>query len=219
LSLLRKLELSSWVVGIAALAVYFGTQYSNGQARERSIAAFEAARASTQNFSFTPVAQPSSISRSISHESIDTSLWSPQRRAAYAKHASAQDLPEAILRAPSIGLIVPVFEGTSEHNLSRGAARIEGTARFGESGNIGIAAHRDGFFRTLKDIEVGDTLVLDGLHARRVYQVTETRIVEPSDISVLKPTGSASITLVTCYPFYFVGPAPRRFIVRARATE
>ena len=203
-------------MGIATLAVYFGTQYSNGQARQRSIAVFEEARASTQSFSFTPIAQPAPAS--ISRQSIDTSLWSPQRRAAYAKHASAQDLPEAILRVPSIGLVVPVFEGTSEHNLSRGAARIEGTARFGESGNIGIAAHRDGFFRTLKDIEVGSTLVLDGLNARRVYQVAEIRIVEPSDISVLKPTGSASITLVTCYPFYFVGPAPRRFIVRGRAT-
>lgn len=213
--MLRKLEILSWVLSIATLAMYFGVRYSNGSAVERSIAAFERASASTHNPSFTPVAHVPSIAR----ESIDTSLWSQHRRDAYSNHAAAHDAPRAMLRIQSIRLAVPVFDGANERNLSRGAARIAGTARFGESDNIGIAAHRDGFFRALKDIEVGDAVVLEGANMRALYQVTETRIVEPSDISVLKPTGAAAITLVTCYPFYFVGPAPKRFIVRARAAD
>jgi LPXTG-site transpeptidase (sortase) family protein len=101
-------------------------------------------------------------------------------------------------------------------NLNRGAGRIEGTARIGEAGNVGIAAHRDGFFRALKDVRVGDTLLLERVTATRTYRVVSTTLVDPSEVSVLAPTTTESVTLVTCYPFYYVGSAPRRFIVRAQ---
>ena len=113
-------------------------------------------------------------------------------------------------------LAVPVFDGTSEQNLNRGAGRIPGTARIGEPGNLGIAAHRDGFFRVLKDVRIGDVLLLERLGATDAYRIVSTVIVDPSDVSVLEPTATHSVTLVTCFPFYYVGSAPQRFIVHAQ---
>ena len=94
--------------------------------------------------------------------------------------------------------------------------RIEGTARIGEVGNIGIAGHRDGFFRGLKDIETGDTMELETLTGTQSYVIDKISIVSPEDVYVLDPSEESRITLVTCYPFYFVGKAPLRYIVHAR---
>jgi sortase A len=121
-----------------------------------------------------------------------------------------------VLRIPNLKLAVPVYEGTNELNLNRGAGRIEGTAAIGASGNLGLAAHRDGFFRPLKDIHVGDPLYLDTIDRTLIYRVSSIRIVTPGDVDVLAPTDKPSVTLVTCYPFYFVGSAPKRFIVQAQ---
>jgi sortase A len=86
-------------------------------------------------------------------------------------------------------------------------------------GNSGIAGHRDGFFRGLKNIAVGDVIELKTPRAKEIYRVERIWIVEPEDISVLDPTTTPSLTLVTCYPFYFVGPAPKRYIVRAERVD
>jgi sortase A len=102
-------------------------------------------------------------------------------------------------------------------NLNRGLGWIEGTAPPGGKGNSGIAGHRDGFFRPLKDIALNDVIDLkthDGMHR---FVVQDLQIVDPSNVSVLDPSREPTITLVTCYPFYFVGSAPKRFIVRAVA--
>jgi sortase A len=149
----------------------------------------------------------------------DTSTWAPTRLAAYRESLRDPRLPDAVLRIPNLKLAVPVYDGTSELNLNRGAARIEGTAAIGESGNLGLAAHRDGFFRPLKDIHVGDPLYLDTLGRTLIYRVSSIRIVTPEDVEVLAPTDRPSVTLVTCYPFYFVGSAPKRFIVHARLED
>ena len=125
------------------------------------------------------------------------------------------DTPLALLRIPRLEIDVPVFEGTDDLVLNRGVGRIEGTAFPGEAGNIGIAGHRDGFFRPLKDIVVGDTIVLDSTSETTTFLVEELHIVDPSDVWVLEATDTPSVTLVTCYPFYFIGSAPQRFIVRA----
>ena len=85
-------------------------------------------------------------------------------------------------------------------------------------GNIGIAAHRDGFFRVLKDVVTGDTLEIETPQRTMSYRVERQWIVAPEDASVLDPTASPAVTLVTCYPFYFIGAAPQRFIVRAVRT-
>ena len=142
--------------------------------------------------------------------------WADKRVAAY-KRALALRLepPLAVLSIPRLRLDVPVFEGTDALTLDRGAGRIAGTARLGEFGNIGIAAHRDGFFRSLKSIRPGDRLELDGLRQRFIYTVDNITIVDPNNTTVLQSRTRPSLTMVTCYPFYFVGDAPQRFVVQA----
>ena len=123
--------------------------------------------------------------------------------------------PAAVLRIPKIGLEVSVLPGTDERTLDRAVGHIEGTAQPGTDGNLAIAGHRDGFFRGLKDIAPGDLIELDTLQGKDTYRVERTWVVNPEDVSVLDPTSTRVLTLVTCYPFYFVGEAPYRFIVRA----
>ena len=120
-----------------------------------------------------------------------------------------------MLRLPRLGLEAPILAGTDDKTLNRGIGHIEGAALPGAPGNSGLAGHRDGFFRVLKDIAVGDVLEVETLDGRRSYIVDRASIVHPDDVSVLEPTPSEAVTLVTCYPFYFVGSAPNRFIVRA----
>jgi len=146
----------------------------------------------------------------------DQSLWSPQRVSAYRNAlAGPAAAPTAVLRIPKIRLEVPVLPGTDDRTLDRAVGHIEGTAQPGADGNLGIAGHRDGFFRGLKDIALGDAIELDTLQGKDVYHVERIWIVDPDDVSVLDPTPDRVLTLVTCYPFYYVGSAPRRFIVRA----
>ena len=147
---------------------------------------------------------------------IDFSLWSVKRVGAYTEALGARlGAPLAVLSIPKLRLDVPVFEGTGKFTLNHGAGRILGTARPGEEGNMGIAAHRDGFFRGLKDIKVGDRIELATIRENLVYTVDNISIVKPSDVSVLRARSHPSLTLVTCYPFYFVGDAPQRYIVQA----
>jgi sortase A len=147
---------------------------------------------------------------------IDTSLWSPERIKAYQESLRKDfGAPLAVLSIPKIGLSVPVLEGTDELTLNRAVGLIEGTARPGTGGNVGIAGHRDGYFRGLKDVGAGDEIEMRTLSARDLYVVESVRIVSPDDVHVLDPTASPALTLVTCYPFYFVGSAPQRWIVRA----
>jgi sortase A len=121
----------------------------------------------------------------------------------------------AILRIPKLRLEVPVLDGTNEFTLNRGVGRIAGTSFPGQDGNIGIAGHRDGFFRGLKEISTGDAIELVTTSGTDVYIVDQIRITSPADVSVLRSRDKRSLTLVTCYPFYFVGPAPSRYIVEA----
>ena len=143
-------------------------------------------------------------------------LWSVARVKAY-KVALQQETPRtlAILRIPRLKLEVPVHDGTTDAVLDLAAGLIESTAVPGTPGNVGIAAHRDGFFRVLKDIKEGDVLVLDTPGAAEQYRVEWIRITTPEDVSVIEPTPGPAVTLVGCYPFYHVGAAPQRFIVRA----
>ena len=129
------------------------------------------------------------------------------------------EAPIAVLTIPKIGIEVPVFAGTDDLTLNRGAGMIAGTASPGKTGNMGIAGHRDGFFRRLKDIRVGDHIELFAGHDKFVYAVEDITIVDPSDVTVLSPRPRTSLTLVTCYPFYFVGDAPQRYIVHASLVD
>jgi sortase A len=149
----------------------------------------------------------------------DFRLWSKQRVAAYqASLTTPSPLPLGVLKVPSMNLEVPLLEGTDELTLNRAIGHIEGTAAPGSPGNIGIAGHRDGFFRGLKDIQNGDVIELISQKRTDRYLVDEILIVSPEETSVLSDRQRPSLTLVTCYPFYFVGSAPLRYIVQASRT-
>ena len=147
---------------------------------------------------------------------VDFRLWSAKRIAEY-EHSLAQHVapPLAVLRISKFELCVPVLEGTDELTLNRGIGHIAGTARPEEQGNIGIAGHRDSFFRVLKDISPGDTIELQTTRTTDRYIVDRILLVRPDDVSVLQQRPVRSLTLVTCYPFYFIGSAPQRYIVQA----
>jgi sortase A len=148
--------------------------------------------------------------------SVDFSLWAEKRIQAYKDSLLiASSSPMAVLEIDKVKIRVPVFDGTDDLTLNRGVGRIAGTAMPGVTGNIGIAGHRDGFFRGLKDVAVGDQIDLVTTTERASYIVDQIEIVKPEDVSVLRKRPAPSLTLVTCYPFYFVGDAPQRFIVHA----
>jgi sortase A len=151
---------------------------------------------------------------------VDFSPWFGNGVKAYTQALSVKlPVPLAVLSIPRLGLEVPVFEGTDELTLNRGAGRIRGTAMPGEQGNIGIAAHRDGFFRSLKDVHPGDRIELAQLRHRFVYTVDTLAVVDPSNVTVLQSRPQPSLTLVTCYPFHFIGGAPRRYVVQASLAD
>jgi sortase A len=114
-----------------------------------------------------------------------------------------------------LGVSVIVIEGSVPSILRRAAGHIEGTALPGQPGNVGISAHRDTFFRPLRNIRENDVITLTTPSGEYRYRVVSIQVVNPRDVAVLSPSVSQVLTLVTCYPFYFVGPAPKRFIVRA----
>jgi LPXTG-site transpeptidase (sortase) family protein len=116
---------------------------------------------------------------------------------------------------PRLGVSVAVLQGTNSRMLRLGAGHIEGTPLPGEAGNSGIAGHRDTFFRKLKDIRANDEIQLQTATGLFRYEVDWAKVVAPDDVSVLAPSTESALTLVTCYPFYLVGPAPKRFVVRA----
>jgi sortase A len=116
---------------------------------------------------------------------------------------------------PRINLSAVAREGVDTSTLRRAVGHIPGTALPGERGNAGFAAHRDTFFSPLKNVRRGDDVIVTAPEGVYRYAVTSTRVVEPDDVSVLDPTPGTTLTLVTCYPFEYVGSAPQRFIVRA----
>jgi sortase A len=123
--------------------------------------------------------------------------------------------PIAELSMPRLGLSAIVLQGSDARTLLRGPGHLENTALPGEAGNAVIAGHRDSFFRPLRDVRIDDEVTVDTGRARFHYRVTSFRVVHPYDISVLRPTKQATLTLITCYPFWVLGPAPDRFVVSA----
>ena len=122
----------------------------------------------------------------------------------------------AKLRIPRLDAELYVIEGDGPRELRRGPGHLAGTAQPGEDGNCVIAGHRDTHFRVLKDIREGDDIVLQTDQGQFLYRVRRTQIVSPENTSALQPTSGAELNLITCYPFYYVGSAPKRFVVEAR---
>jgi sortase A len=149
----------------------------------------------------------------------DQSLWSDDAREKFDRTKNVEGTPVALLKIDRLKLEAPVFMGTNRTTLNRGVGVVDNTAAPGEPGNVALSAHRDSFFRPLKDIVIGDTIELQTLQGIQQFQVSDITIVDPTDISVLEPTERSILTLITCYPFYFVGYAPDRYIVRAELIE
>ena len=201
---LRRLEWACVGIGSVLLLFFAGARLHSAVSQKLELAAFDLARGAQGG---AASAQP-----------VDQALWAESRIAKYRESLSQAFAPPlAVLRVPKIGLEVPVLPGTDEVTLNRAVGTIAGTAVPGEVGNVGIAGHRDGFFRGLKDVVTGDRLELETLAGNQEYRVTSIRIVDPAAVEVLAPTLLPAVTLVTCYPFYFVGKAPQRYIVRAEA--
>jgi sortase A len=123
------------------------------------------------------------------------------------------------IEIPSVHISVTVAEGTSPRVLRLAVGHMPGTALPGDTGNVVLAAHRDTFFRRLGELKSGDIIRLAVPGRQYVYSVRFADIVGPNETWVLEPSPGQSLTLVTCYPFYFVGPAPKRFVIRARRID
>ena len=156
---------------------------------------------------------------------LDTWIFQRQENAALERF-----VPQTLVTSPAIvrpegligriqierlGISVVFLEGTSNKTLRRAVGHIAGTALPGQSGNVGIAGHRDTFFRPLRNIHTGDLITLATPRGEYRYRVESTKVVSPDNVAVLDSEGGEVLTLVTCHPFYFLGSAPNRFIVRA----
>jgi sortase A len=120
------------------------------------------------------------------------------------------------LEIPRLGISVMVLQGTGEATLIAGAGHVPGTPSPGGDGNVVIAAHRDSFFRRLEGIQAGDRIRIATARGAYEYVVESTSVVDPGDTRVMESRGRQELTLITCYPFSFVGAAPTRFVVHAR---
>jgi sortase A len=196
-SLLRLLNLFLVLTGITALGgyVYFSLQASAVQARlERQ---FERENAAQRN---------------------GVQFKGPGKTAESSQPRGHND-GLAKLDIPTAGLSVMVVDGTDDATLRVAVGHIPGTRFPGQAGNVGLAGHRDSFFRGLSKLRIGDEITLTTREDTLHYAVESVRIVSPDDVGVLQNTSYPALTLVTCYPFYYVGPAPQRWIVKAHLTS
>jgi len=205
----RSLELFFLFAGILALGVWSWSQLHQAVYQNWSNWAFD---------------------RGLANEKISLAdylkdKWSARPAPQPAKTASARPVPAlknalvGRIEIPRLRLEATVREGTGDATLDVALGHIAGTALPGENGNVAVAGHRDRLFRGLKDIATGDRIVFETPTAKFAYQVESTQIVKPADVGVLKAGLYPELTLVTCYPFTWIGSAPDRFIVKARQIE
>ena len=208
----RGVEKALLIVGAVLLTIFVAARIHRAVLSRAAVASFNLAKEAPAA-KVTPTLWDKQIT-------FDSTLWSSQRIAAYEESLAAHFAPPlAILRIRKVRLEVPVLSGTDDLTLNRGVGLIAGTNPPGEGGRIGIAGHRDGFFRVLKDVGPGDMIELETLDRIEIYRVNEIVIVKPNDVSVLQPTTKPTMSLVTCYPFYFTGSAPERYIVVASLVD
>lgn len=197
--LVRAAERMSFVVGAVCLTLYGAACVHSSMSQSKEQRAFDRA-----------------LAQIMHTEAHDQSEWSRERVQKYEESRGIDVEALGRLDIPDAGVSVMVLEGTDDWTLNRAVGHIEGTALPGEPGNLGIAGHRDGFFRGLRHLDVGDELTFTTLDGVGRYRVVDLSVVDPESVEVLAPTADSTITLVTCHPFYYIGDAPRRFIVHAR---
>lgn len=217
--LYRGMELFCWGLGLALLGYALLIKIHEAQASEAGLQAFALAAAGDAPAVNTPTTAEANTAGLLNEgelQGVDQSLWSKKRIAQFTDiHKTVKETPLAVLRIDDLKILVPIYEGTSEFNLNRGAGWVEETAPVDGRGNIAIAAHRDSFFRALKDAKIGQKMTLQTLQGTRHFTLSNIQIISQAETSVLDPSSSSKLTLVTCYPFYHVGSAPQRYIVTA----
>ena len=201
-------------MGMVLLTVYLGSRVQAALLSRLAVRSFEAMAVRIE-----PISTNTKLDRNVGSFHTDFTLWSKSRIEAYRLSLAQHfPVPLAVLRISSIQLEVPVLKGTDPLTLNRGVGWIIGTTPPNQLGNIGIAGHRDGFFRGLKDLKIGDDIELETRDKTYTFAVDNLQVVDPHDISVLAPS-APSLTLVTCFPFYAVGNAPQRYIIHASRTD
>jgi LPXTG-site transpeptidase (sortase) family protein len=221
-------EKLAWTCGGALLCLHLGVRIALEHDRKSAVAAFDDVKAErrvadpSDTEPAPGIARPEAVhgvapaaAASLSFDGADAARWPAPRLTALAVAAHGASPPRAVLVIEGADREIPVYAELTESNLNRGAAWISGTAPIGAPGNTGLAAHRDRHFRALQYVSVGDELALRTRARVLRYRITELRIVSPQAVDVLADAPRDVLTLVTCYPFYYVGPAPQRFIVRA----
>ncbi|SRR6266536_890009 len=204
---LHRLERLLLIFGVLMLVLYMA-----GHIHQAVLSHAELQRFMSQQSASANEPQPAALTT----RTPDFNLWSEHRIKDYQVSLAAHFAPAiAILRIPKIHVEVPVLEGTDDLSLNRGVGHVASTAYPGGNGNMAIAGHRDGFFRGLKDMGLGDKVEMETPQGTETYVIDRIIIVERSDVSVLQPRARSSLTLITCYPFYFIGSAPKRYIVQA----
>ncbi len=189
---MKMIEALFWLLGGAMLLLVLSTHTWGEIERQQDISAF--AHGPTQTMQ-------------IAHAGSVSVTPSPARNGEIL----------AVLRIDEVGINLPVRFGTDSRVLRRSPGLIEGTAFPGEAGNVAIAAHRDRHFRGLQDVDVGTLIELETHQGTQAYIVTKLAVVDATDVHILEDVGRSVLTLVTCYPFYFLGNGAQRFIVRAEA--
>jgi sortase A len=243
-ALMKTIEGFLWVSGLAMIGIFVGALGLQEIQRNHALAAYKAKHAIdvaapadagrprppetalqlvTDDASPEPYPAIDTDAETAAYTAPapDQALWSAGRIAAFTNTLGRHTGPVlGVFEIPKFDLELPIYDGATDLHMDRGIARIEDTAMPGQGdGNIGIAGHRDGYFRVLKDIRFGDEISVTTPAGKQTYVVEQLMIVDPSAVEVLDYTPVPSITLVTCYPFYFVGHAPERFIVRAVLQE
>jgi len=183
--MVRWLERFLWIVAVAAVSVYIG---SVGESR---------------------------LSQAYLDWEFTRAVELPVRVATRTDVIPFVAQPLGRLEIPSIALSTIFIEGVDDRALRRGVGHIPGTALPGMPGSVGLSAHRDTFFRRLGEIVDGDAIRITTPDGTYEYIVESSRVVDPDERVVLRDIGRPTLTLVTCYPFYYVGPAPKRFVVHA----
>ena len=195
---LRRGEITFWVIGISLLGGALATIGNTWVYQARQGRAF------------------SDMERRVAASTPGPdSLPAPEPDRPSAQAPGADPLVLGRIEIPRIGVSAIVREGADDTTLAVAVGHIPGTARPGELGNMALAGHRDSFFRALRQIQVLDTIRIRTARHRYEYRVDSTEVVAPGETRVLDPTDDAVLTLVTCYPFEWVGHAPKRFVVRA----
>ena len=212
--ILRRVEIFFWFAAILLLGLY-GLVYL-----DRTVFQSYQSWAFDRKLENKPASVLEFLPHALRGEHSRRRSSDPPEAFARPAPAVSSALPQGALigriEIPSVGIEAMVVNGTTDSYLSRAVGHIEGTALPGSPGNVGLAGHRDTFFRGLKSIRQGDVIVVRTLEGSHRYVVDGLSIVGPLDVQVLAASSARTLTLVTCYPFNYVGSAPRRFIVSAR---